>query len=531
MPAKELLRELTVTSDHQSARREGGADVAGLAASGRVATRLPAIVFTLVACLAPCSWATAGGPLVPPGDPALRHDLQRLTDAGAIDLPLSAWPLSRPAIERALADVDPTRLDDSRLEAFHRLKERLWQEPRGSARFYLSASAAGNPRTIRTFEDTPREDGAVSGGLSWFGDRLAVNLEASFVADPFDDDEWRPDGSFLGLALGNWILSAGWQERWWGPGRDGSLILSTNARPAPGVGLQRDVSLPFESRWLRWIGPWTVTAFLNQLDDERVVDDALLFGLRVTFKPHESLEIGLSRSAQWCGEDRPCDFDAFTDLLFGNDNRGVNVDPNDEPGNQLAGIDMRWALPRDLPIALYMQWIGEDTRRGGPEIGSWLRQAGIEYWGTVSDLEYRAHFEVADSTCREGGFGFSDVKPDCGYEHGIYRTGYRYLGRAIGLGTDGDALTYSLGSTLIQSSGDTWNVSLRYMDLNRAGDIGLPHTITTVPRELVDAQVSHERLTRFGQLYIGVGASRLDDAGTSTTDVSGFVQWTIGSFL
>jgi hypothetical protein len=354
-----------------------------------------------------------------------------------------------------------------------------------------------------------------------------LNLNASAVTNPLDGDEVRPDGSYLGIALGNWKLSAGWQERWWGPGRDGSLILSHNARPSPGVAIQRDMSTPFGNKWLRWIGPWSLTAFMNQLDDERIINDARLFGLRVTFRPIESLEIGLSRTAQWCGGDRPCDVDAFVDLLLGNDNRGVNVDPNDEPGNQLAGIDIHWSLPHNIPVAVYMQWIGEDSRRGGPEIGSWLRQAGIEHWGRIGGIDHRTHFEVSDTACREGGFGFSTFKPDCGYEHAIYRTGYRYKKRTIGYGTDGDGLTYSAGSTWVESEGHTWNVTLRHMELNRAGAPNAGHTLTATPQELADVQLTHGRMTRLGRWQVGVGVSRLDDeaSGESSTDLAGFVQW------
>lgn len=472
----------------------------------------------------------SAGPLAGPGDAALRHDLQRLADAGAIDLPLTSWPLSWEDIDRSIAGLESREIPPLALSAYLRVKDRVRRETDEGARYRLSASAAENPRVIRTFEDTPREDGEISAGLSWLGDRFSLNLQASAVADPADDDEFRLDGSYIGMSLGNWLLSAGWQGRWWGPGTDGSLILSTNARPAPGIALQRIRSDPFRSKWLGWIGPWTLTAFMNQLDDERAVDDTLLFGLRVAFKPHETLEIGLSRAAQWCGDSRPCDLDAFADLLLGNDNRGVNVNPDDEPGNQLAGIDIRWSLPRDVPLALYMQWIGEDTRQGGPQPGSWLRQAGVEYWGSAFGLEHRTHAEISDTTCREGGFGFAEAKPDCAYEHGIYQTGFRYKNRVMGYPTDGDGQTWSLGSTLVQSTGPSWNFTLRYMELNRVGAMpDARHTLASSPQDVIDVQLSHERLTRHGRFHVGLGLSRRDDEldGNTTTDVTGFVQWTL----
>ena len=467
-------------------------------------------------------------PWAPPGDLRLRHDLQLLNDTGATNLPLTTWPLSWGDIGRGLSEVDPNNLSPTATAAYARLNEQLrWETYSNELQLRVSAAAAAEPRIIRSFENTPREEGELSGGLSWLGDRFAIKLNATLAANPFDGDEIRPDGSYLGVVLGNWMLSAGWQERWWGPGRDGSLILGSNARPSPGIALQRNMSAPFKSKWLSWIGPWTLTTFMNQLDDERFVNDALLFGMRATFRPIDSLEIGLSRTAQWCGDGRPCDFGTFTDLLLGNDNRGVNVDADDEPGNQLAGFDLRWVLPRNFPAAFYMQWIGEDTRRGGPEIGSWLRQVGIEHWGRIGALDHRTHLEASDTSCREGGFGFSDLKPNCGYQHSIYRTGYRYNGRVMGHGTDDDSRTYSLGSTLVQSNGHSWNLTLRYMELNRAGTPDARHTLTATPQELSDLQLSHERLTRYGRFHAGIGASHLDDelSGETTTDLTGFIQW------
>lgn len=485
-------------------------------------------LFAVLMIAALLAQSAAAEPWAAPGDLRLRHDLQLLNDSGATNLPLSTWPLSWSDIGSGLAAIEHRELSPAAREAFTRLNEQLGSETdSGDIRYRISAAAAAEPRIIRSFESTPREEGELAGGLSWLGERFAIRLNATLTVNPLDNDEVRPDHSYLGMTLGNWMLSAGWQERWWGPGRDGSLILGSNARPTPGFAIQRNRSTPFETRWLSWIGPWTLTAFMNQLDDERFVNDALLFGMRVTFRPIKSLEIGLSRTAQWCGDDRPCGFDAFTDLLLGNDNRGVNVDPDDEPGNQLAGIDMRWKLPKSLPVALYMQWIGEDTRRGGPELGSWLRQVGIEHWGHIGSLSHRTHVELSDTSCREGGFGFSDLKPNCAYEHSVYQTGYRYKGRAIGSGSDGDGLTWSLGSTLIEATGHSWNLTVRYMKLNRSGTPDARHTLTATPQEITDLQISHNRLTHFGRFYVGLGASHLDDelSGDSSTDVSGFVEW------
>ena len=64
--------------------------------------------------------------------------------------------------------------------------------------------------------------------------------------------------------LGNWSASLGKVDRWWGPGWDGSLILSTNARPIPAISLDRRIAEPFENKWLSWIGPWSFHSFIGQ---------------------------------------------------------------------------------------------------------------------------------------------------------------------------------------------------------------------------------------------------------------------------
>ncbi len=494
----------------------------------RTDVRAPKSVLLLTASLLLCApIASTASPFAAPGDLLLRHDLQLLNDARVTNVPLSTWPLSWPDLTAALSNVDAGTLGETELAAYHRLRRHAddRQQPVG---YTATASAASNPRIIRTFDNTPRENGELSAGASWTGNRFAANVTATAASNAADGDDLRPDGSFVGMALGNWMLSAGWQDRWWGPGNDGSLILSHNARPVPALSIQRRMSDAFESRWLSWIGPWTLTAFMGHLDDDRIIDDTLLFGLRGVFRPHPSLEIGISRTAQWCGEGRECDGSTFIDLLLGRDNRGVNVDQDDEPGNQLGGADIRWVLP-GMPFAVYAQWIGEDTRRGGPEIGNWLRLAGVEHWGNIGALRHGTHVEVADTSCRMGGLGFSEVAPNCGYEHSIFESGYRYNNRPLAHGMDGDGLSYSAGATLVQSRGHVWNVAVRVMEINRVGVPSARHSLSATPRDWLDVQVSHRRAFDWGVLDAGLGYRRIDDnaSGTDSDDVTGFIQWSL----
>ena len=69
------------------------------------------------------------------------------------------------------------------------------------------ASAAAEPRVIRTFEDTPREEAEAGVAFSWTTNRFTVNLSATYANDPIDEEELRPDDTYLGMVLGNWMVT------------------------------------------------------------------------------------------------------------------------------------------------------------------------------------------------------------------------------------------------------------------------------------------------------------------------------------
>lgn len=486
-----------------------------------------ALAAVLAALSSPGEVALADVYLVP-GDASLRFDLEYLSDTAAIDLPLTTWPLSSADVAGQLANVDIDALERAGRAAAGRLREYLnTADPAAGARFHGYLSGAVSPSVMRGFDAIPRAEAEARAGLSWSGQRVFFNLQATLSANPDDEDDVRPDGSYAGVRLGNWLLSAGWQDRWYGPGQESSLILSTNARPPPGIMLQRGISTPLSSRWLRWTGPWTLTTFMAALGDDRVIDDAWQFGIRGSFRPARGLEIGLSRTAIWCGTNRPCDWSTFGDLLAGNDNRGANVAPEAEPGNQLGGFDLRWALPGGVPAVVYVQWIGEDGRPGAGLVGSWLRQAGLEVWGSIGGIAHRTHIEVSDTSCREGGLGFSDLKPDCAYEHGLYRTGYRFKGRSIGHFADSDSLSVAVRSTLMGDDGDRLSVLLRSVRLNRHGVDNGRHTLAAAAQDVAELTVTYDRPTSLGRIRAAIGYRHADATfGYGlTSDFQLYVAW------
>ena len=483
-----------------------------------------AILFT--ACLAGIPLALAGPPLAA-GDLALRHDIQLLADYRIITGPVTTWPIDWRSIEADIANVGDreslpliAEISLKRVEA--RMRRRLG---RRSPRFSASASGAENPMAIRGFQDTPREEGELAAGLSWSNKRFNIDLNVQGVDNPDDGKDVRPDGSEIGVNLGNWTLAASTMQRWWGPGWDGSLILSNNARPIPALTLRRSVTKAFESKWLRWIGPWDLRVIWGRMENNRAVPHPRFFGMKVTFKPHPSLEIGLLRTAIWCGSGRPCGFNTFFDIFTGNDNLGDNnINFQNEPSDQLAGVDFRWSNTwLGTPMAFYAQVIGEDEAGGLPSRP--LAMAGLEFtgWSQETGWSYRWFAEAAGTSCD---FVKSDIF-NCAYNHGIYQTGYRFRGRAIGHGADNDAFIGSFGLVLVTERGNELRAIVRSGKLNRGGAPDPRNTLTPTSLDISSVDLGYAFSIGASRVEIGVGYEQLDDPANirDDNDVRGYLQW------
>jgi hypothetical protein len=463
-------------------------------------------------------------PWLAPGDAGLRADIELLADAGVLRGPVTTWPMSWPDIARDALAAEDGGLDEATADALWRLK-RLARNAssRGFAGMGLRVSGSYEPSPLREFSDTPREEGELALRGSWLGDRVALNLQGSYVVDPDDDKDWRADGSYLGVNFGNFMLSAGFMERWWGPGWDGSLILSTNARPIPSITLERNYTDPFKSKWLSWIGPWRASVALGEAESHDVAVPKVKFlAARINFKPRPWLEFGLTRTAQFCGGERECDWSTFWDMLLGHDNQGDDgVGSEDQPGNQMAGYDMRLRSPwRSLPLVFFTQWIGEDEAGGLPS--KFIGQFGLETWGSSQFGGWRLRAEYADTACN-----FSRETPEfgCAYRNGVYPQGYSYRGRIIGHAMDNDSRMYTLGGILTRFNGDVLSIKVSRVELNRDGG---DHAISDVPLDLDNVELRYSRGLGAGKVSVGIGYQDPAISADSSSRVHGFAVWEQG---
>lgn len=471
-------------------------------------------------------------PFAEPGDLMLRHDLEFLADHRLISTPVTTWPMSWVDITIAINSVS---LPDNAPISVRRVVKRVENAVANSTRWgvvdsYMEFSAADNRDRLRTFDDTPRGTATVTGVVEYSGNSFASKIRVSALANTDDDQNLRLDGSYVGFVWKNTAFTLGAQDRWWGPGQLGSIILSNNARPVPGLQVQRKSAVRFSSRWLRWLGPWTATGFVGRLESSRDFANPYLLGARVVIKPLPSLELGVSRTAQWGGEGRPESIDSLFNLIIGRDNQGEGVTREEEPGNQLAGFDARYsAMVFGQPLTAYAQLIGEDEAGGFPS--RYLGQLGMATSFAVPWREgtVRLVAEYSDTTCQ---FHESSRLYNCAYNNSIYRTGYRYRGRALGHSTDNDTAQVAVGATLVTADKQLMSVLLRQSRINRAGGFDPAHTLTPTGEDSLDIDLKYERPFWGGKLEVGVGWNSVDErlSGQDRSEVRMFAGWRGSSY-
>lgn len=485
-------------------------------ATWRSAALLCALCVSALPASADAGWFAAG-------DTQLRQDLQLLNDAEVIRYPVNQWPVPRAAVKYALANSkEHFATNRSVMAALERVRRRVGMST--SARF-SSAVRAGQQGLFRDFDTIAREDGELQGGFDFSSGRFSVGLSATAVIDPADGQGLRADGSHATVKLGNWLLSANTLERWWGPGHESSLILSNNARPMPTVAVERAEARAFESRWLSWLGPWRFNFALSQMESDRAdIDSPLFMAWRVVIMPFKDIELGFSRTAQFCGEQLECNLNVFGNLIAGNDNVGIDATPENEPGNQMAGFDIRWNSPiGNWPYALYAQYIGEDESSYLP--AKYLGQFGVETWKPFADGALLQVFaEYANTTC--SGLSGSGPYYDCAYNQGRFNAeGYRYHGRVIGHTADSDAETYVLGGSFSAANGSVWSATARTARLNHDGFNPL-NTVSPGPADYVAVEFGW-RGKLFGErVSIELGAEAVEPQGENReVEPFGFIGW------
>ncbi|WP_168204315.1 capsule assembly Wzi family protein [Aliikangiella coralliicola] len=415
----------------------------------------------------------------------MRADIELLADQGIITVPITTYPLMWSGIIKDLDDVDIADISTNYKDVYWRVKksgkEALYKNLR-----QVRVSLSNQEQTIRSFGDEGRAKAEINARRSGMNKRFAWNIEITRVRSPQDKKTVRFDGSYGSVVSGNWIVTLGAVEKWWGPTWNSAILLSNNARPPVGISVQRNYSDNSSNPIFGWLGAWTFNGFIGQLDDQRVIKDTKLTGLSFSFKPHHSVEIGLRATGLWGGEGRTESFTSLIDNFIGNDKCELiserhcldlyGDDYYSQNGHRLAGLDFRWKLPFDYPVSFYASLYGENESELIPS-------KTIQQFGLTSSFQiFGSHWKwFAESSDTSSGKGFSQT-----YESPVYQTGYRYYSRNIGSTYDNDADGVSLGVLGALNRQNRFKFSISSIKMNQDNSNRSDVVLPTIGKQTVD---------------------------------------------
>jgi hypothetical protein len=444
----------------------------------------------------------------------LRTDMQLLAEYGLIASPLNTYPLRWQAIGQELKQVDANRLSGKVAEVYQRVYQRYLTEQQASIQGKLSASIATDAAQFRHFGADYREKQQATASVSFQSDYLAGKGSVTLAKDATDGKNTRPDDSYLALVVDRWTLSAGYIDQWWGPGVDSSLHKSTNARPMPGVMLTGYHPADYDYQWLNWLGPWSLQSSVSRMEHERVVANPLLWSNRLNLRPIAKLEIGLSLTAQICGEGINCGVDAFKDVLFGDTNCSNNSlqcsgQELSNAGNQIAGFDIQY---RDLwfgrPISIYIERTCEDKSGSSPfDIADCATMAGGHSWLQLAQQQVKVFIEYSDTMVACG----DDAKQyNCFYEHSTYGSGSRYYQRSLGSTYDSDARSWVLGAVTRFPDQSGLYATIRNIKLNYDGaKLSANYRPVNDKQQIVRLDLNYQRPFWHGTLKLGASTANI----------------------
>lgn len=269
--------------------------------------------------------------------------------------------------------------------------------------------------------------------------------QAGLTGQEGRDPRLSLEGSAIAYELGDVAAHsefyASVQRRHWGPGWAGSLILDGAAPAIAALGWRRAGVQANDSPWLSWMGPWGADIFVGRLQGHREPPRPAIIGMRAQLSPTRRLDIGLSRTMQWGGRGRDESARSLLNALLGNDNVGFSgITAENEPGNQLAGVDLRWLLDPASQTSVYTQVIGEDEAGHLPSRNMVLLGVDARVPTDAGALRFFAEF--ADLLA---GRVSDDPRPFAAYRHSVYAQGYTQQGFSLGHAVGGDTRLATAG--------------------------------------------------------------------------------------
>jgi len=380
-----------------------------------------------------------------PLDSPIYEEIERLQALGAIStLNTTTKPYNTKELLDALSQIEDVRFQSSKEELLNEI-----------GRYDSSGLLDTSASAYYSHEEQPRTNigGAPDGdGSAFFANKDGLRLDKdgnvqlsarlqyineyfSLVVTPaytnsLDENDFELHDTYTRATWKNVNLTLGKEALWMGPSHSGTLLLSNNAKP---VDMLRISNVePFKLDFLtspvsNIIGLVDIDFFVGRLDHhdhimlpDRSIDDGYpkMVGMQLSFKPLDSFEWGLYRTAMFGGGGRDEGFDTFIDVLFPTGD--VENQYGLEPGDQKGGFFATYNSSNDYqPFKLYAEGAGEDAAGITPSKWSWI--GGVKLFDIVGIRGLSLNYEYITMD-----------ESNAWYRHHVYLDGYTNDGRIMG---------------------------------------------------------------------------------------------------
>ena len=409
----------------------------------------------------------AASPWAEVGDNQLRSDVELLQEVGVVDDITTHWPLPWRSLLTDLRRANLSGQPAAVQAAARRVMARAEAGTAQGVSASLLVDATNIPDVVYGFDGMGRGEGqaqlSVSANSGIFSGRISLGgITQNFRGNTL---KLMPDGTFMSARLGGALVYAGYLDHWWGPGQISALALSNNARPMPQVGIERSSTQASSWPVLRWLGPWQAEFFLGYLDGPRIQPNTYFNGGRIVIHPLQGLEIGASRTEEFCGDGHPCS--PIKDYFhFSNNPDSVN-NTNDE-----AAFDVKYSRQMgDIPFQAYIQLMNEDY--------SVFNHSGTSHLFGFSAFvpagaanRVKLTLEYTNTIATHHPFSFGDNIYGFSYNDFQYPDGLRYRGRTLGFSLDDDSTLLSLQGSWTDPDGRFYEMSLYHATIGNSHSVG-----------------------------------------------------------
>jgi hypothetical protein len=191
-------------------------------------------------------------------------------------------------------------------------------------------------------------------------------------------DRLRQLGTAVVASMGNYALSLGTEEMWWGVGNFSPLMFANNASPFPALRLQN--IHPKLLPWVfRYLGQFRYQVFFGQLDDDRYFSHPWIDGQIFSFKPLPTFEIGFTHAILFGGNHN----DNYNAQGFvGRATGFATGNPNGANTHSRGGIYLKLYFPSLRGLQVYQEMVGNDNLTNEvPTLGHFLPFLAVSYEG------------------------------------------------------------------------------------------------------------------------------------------------------